>query len=50
MSKKKITKDNLLMFIQMTILGLKTNPNYPGLASELEKLFDETFEQKLIDF
>jgi len=48
MKKKEITKENLLMFIQMTVLGLKVNPKFPKLGDEIEKLFNETFKENLV--
>ena len=46
--KKKVTKDNLLMFIRLTVLGLKANMNYSSLGDELEKSYNDLFDEKLI--
>lgn len=52
MTKKKITKDNLLWFLRMMILGLKSNltlkeAGFGNLADEIEKMFNDTFEEIL---
>lgn len=47
MTKMEINTSNLLMFISMFVLGLKANPNYPGLGKYVENLFNETFDKKL---
>ncbi len=49
MKKKKITISNLLMFIKMTVLGLRANPRTPGIGEFIENIFNETFDKKLVD-
>lgn len=39
------TKEDLLMFIKMVILGFKCNPKMQGVGEELEKIFKERFNK-----
>lgn len=52
--KKELTKQNLLMWIRMTILGLKCNlelkkAGFGKLGQELEDIFNDTFKEEIKD-